>query len=67
MLKPVNTDEMIVADNQASAPHFRRASGGEKSPTTFFLRAPEAPAPKSVGPAPPPADEDIFLPPQVGA
>jgi hypothetical protein len=42
VLKIVNSDEMVVADNQAEAPHFRWASGkGGKSPTTFFLRAPE--------------------------
>jgi hypothetical protein len=40
VLKIVNSDEMVVADNQADAPHFRWASGkGGKSPTTFFLRA----------------------------
>ena len=40
VLKPVNADEMLIADNQAQAPHFRWASGkGGKSPTTFFLRA----------------------------
>jgi hypothetical protein len=42
VLQLVNTDEMVVADNQAEAPHFRWASGkGGKSPTTFFLRAPK--------------------------
>ncbi len=40
VLKPDNADEMIIADNQASEPHFRWASGkGGKTPTTFFLRA----------------------------
>jgi hypothetical protein len=39
VLKLVNSDEMVVADNQAEAPHFRWASGKGKSPTTFFLRA----------------------------
>lgn len=40
VLKPINTDEMVIADNQASAPHFRYASGkGGKTPTTHFLRA----------------------------
>jgi hypothetical protein len=44
-LKLVNDDEMIIADNQAQAPHFRWASGkGGKSPTTFFLRAPGVPS-----------------------
>jgi hypothetical protein len=41
VLRLVNSDEMVVADNQAEAPHFRWASGkGGKTPTTFFLRAP---------------------------
>lgn len=41
VLRPVNTDEMVIADNQAATPHFRYASGkGGKSPTKFFLRAP---------------------------
>jgi hypothetical protein len=32
---------MVIADNQATEPHFRYASGqGGKSPTKFFLRAP---------------------------
>jgi hypothetical protein len=40
VLRIVNQDEMVIADNQASTPHFRYASGlGGKSPTTFFLRA----------------------------
>jgi soluble lytic murein transglycosylase-like protein len=41
VLRLVNSDEMVVADNQADAPHFRWASGKGRSPTTFFLRAPE--------------------------
>jgi hypothetical protein len=41
VLRIVNSDEMIVADNQAERPHFRWASGKHrKSPTTFFMRAP---------------------------
>jgi predicted chitinase/pimeloyl-ACP methyl ester carboxylesterase len=41
VLRAVNADEMVVADNQATEPHFRYASGqGGKSPTRFFLRAP---------------------------
>lgn len=41
VLKPVNADEMVIADNQSSQPHFRYASGqGGKTPTRFFLRAP---------------------------
>ncbi len=40
VLKLVNSDEMVIADNQSQQPHFRFASGlGGKSPTTFFLRA----------------------------
>jgi len=40
VLKPLNKDEMIVADNQEPAPHFRYASGaGGKTPTNYFLRA----------------------------
>jgi hypothetical protein len=41
VLKALNTDEMIVADNQESEPHFRFASGKGKTPTKFFLRASE--------------------------
>lgn len=41
VLREVNDDEMVVADNQRPEPHFRWASGkGGKSPTKFFLRAP---------------------------
>ena len=41
VLKAVNADEMVIADNQAPQPHFRYASGqGGKTPTRFFLRAP---------------------------
>jgi hypothetical protein len=40
VLRILNTDEMVIADNQASHPHFRYASGqGGKTPTKFFLRA----------------------------
>jgi hypothetical protein len=40
VLRVLNSDEMVVADNQESAPHFRYASGnGGKTPTKFFLRA----------------------------
>jgi hypothetical protein len=40
VLRRVNADEMIIADNQHQHPHFRWASGqGGKSPTRFFLRA----------------------------
>jgi hypothetical protein len=41
VLKTLNTDEMVIADNQMPRPHFRYASGiGGKTPTKFFLRAP---------------------------
>jgi hypothetical protein len=39
VLKVLNSDEMVIADNQAAQPHFRFASGKGKTPTTFFLRA----------------------------
>jgi hypothetical protein len=40
VLQALNHDEMVIADNQASSPHFRWASGqGGKTPTRFFLRA----------------------------
>jgi len=42
VLGDLNADEMVVADNQEPAPHFRFASGKGKSPTTYFLRAPIA-------------------------
>lgn len=39
VLKRLNDDEMIIADNQAKEPHFRWASGeGGKTPTKYFLR-----------------------------
>jgi hypothetical protein len=41
VLRVLNADEMVIADNQAPQPHFRFASGhGGKTPTKFFLRAP---------------------------
>ena len=39
VLKVLNSDEMVVADNQEASPHFRFASGKGRTPTTFFLRA----------------------------
>lgn len=40
VLGVLNSDEMVVADNQQAKPHFRFASGkGGKTPTRFFLRA----------------------------
>lgn len=42
VLKKVNdSGEMVIADNQATAPHFRWVQGHGKSPTTKFLRAPK--------------------------
>lgn len=41
VLRPVNADEMVIADNQSDRAHFRFASGaGGKTPTRKFLRAP---------------------------
>jgi hypothetical protein len=41
VLRVLNADEMVIADNQAHTQHFRYASGkGGKTPTKFFLRAP---------------------------
>lgn len=40
VLKALNTDEMVIADNQQPQPHFRFVSGQGKTPTKFFLRAP---------------------------
>lgn len=62
VLRAVNDDEMVVADNQATVPHMRYASGkGGKTPTTHFLRAPGDSNGKPVaysgtlsGPLPPP-------------
>lgn len=34
-----NNDEMSIADNQYEKPHFRYASGHDKTPTKYFLRA----------------------------
>ena len=34
-------DQMTVADNQAPVPHPRFASGKDKTPTAYFLRAPD--------------------------
>lgn len=40
VLRAVNADEMIVADNQSHLPHMRFASGrGGKTPARFFMRA----------------------------
>lgn len=40
VLAAVNSDEMVIADNQVEHPHFRFVSGkGGKSPTRYFLRA----------------------------
>ncbi|MBV9221362.1 MAG: hypothetical protein JO366_11705 [Methylobacteriaceae bacterium] len=41
VLRGVNADEMVIADNQDTQPHFRFVSGkAGKTPTKFFLRAP---------------------------
>jgi hypothetical protein len=39
VLQTLNTDEMVIADNQSPQPHFRFISGQGKTPTKFFLRA----------------------------
>lgn len=40
VLNVLNSDEMVIADNQQAKPHFRFVSGkGGKTPTRFFLRA----------------------------
>jgi len=40
VLNVLNSDEMVIADNQQTKPHFRFVSGkGGKTPTKFFLRA----------------------------
>jgi hypothetical protein len=39
VLKKLNDDEMLIADNQSTQPHFRFVSGQGKTPTKFFLRA----------------------------
>lgn len=53
VLRIVNDDEMVIADNQASQPHFRTASGnGGKTPTTHFLRAPAVMRKAAAAPAP---------------
>jgi len=59
VLRAVNADEMVIADNQAHAPHLRFASGKEgKTPTRFFLRAPSAPAETAIFLRPPVAPID---------
>jgi hypothetical protein len=41
VLRAVNPNEMVVADNQQPVPHSRFVNGGEiMTPTKFFLRAP---------------------------
>jgi hypothetical protein len=42
VVKTVGPDEMIIADNQAPSPHYRKASGDASlnhSPVAYFLRA----------------------------
>lgn len=40
VLKNIDGDKMLIADNQDREPHYRLASGGKKTPTDYFLRAP---------------------------
>jgi hypothetical protein len=42
VLQRLDDDQMLIADNQAPTPHTRFASGKGKTPTEYFLRAPEA-------------------------
>jgi len=52
VLQKLNDNEMTVADNQSTKPHFRFANGqGRKTPTKFFLRAPGASFGPFVGPS----------------
>lgn len=51
VVRRVDNDEMVIADNQATTPHPRFASGkGGKTPTDYFLRAPTGPLPVGVLP-----------------
>ena len=40
VVKRVDADEMVIADNQDPGPHQRFASGHHKTPVQYFLRAP---------------------------
>ena len=42
VIQCIDKDEMIISDNQSTAPHHRYASGKGKTPTEYFLRAPSA-------------------------
>lgn len=39
VVRTIDDDEMIIADNQDTVPHHRFATGHGKSPTGYFLRA----------------------------
>lgn len=40
VLRPINPNENLIADNQSKSPHVRFVDGtGGKSPTQYFLRA----------------------------
>lgn len=39
VVKAIDADEMVIADNQSIAPHHRFANGKGKTPTEYFLRA----------------------------
>jgi hypothetical protein len=41
VVKRVDADEMVIADNQLATTHRRFASGKGKTPTEYFLRAPK--------------------------
>jgi hypothetical protein len=51
----VDSDQMVIADNQEKAPHTRFASGKGKTPTDYFLRAPGVEAHLDLPPKPLPA------------
>ena len=46
----VDSDEIVIADNQANAPHIRFASGKGKTPTDYFLHAPGVDAAAAMSP-----------------
>lgn len=63
VIERIDNDKMKIADNQAPQPHLRYVSGHGKTPTEYFLRAPEdrlaadfAERPESIDPY----DADFF-------
>ena len=41
VVERIDSDKMIIADNQAPSPHSRYASGRGRTATEYFLRAPD--------------------------